>query len=60
VVVAVTAADYFIARVINHDGKTFDIPTVLELALLLIVSCSVAAGILLLLRPARVGKNHPR
>src|ERR1035441_9230844 len=51
VVGTITIADYFIARLINHDGKTFDAATVLNLVLLLVVSCSIGAGILWRLRP---------
>jgi hypothetical protein len=41
------------ARVINHDGTFFDLPTVLTLVLLVVVSCSISAGILWLLGPPR-------
>ena len=60
VVGTITIADYFIARVINHDGKSFDPPTVLNLVLLVVVSCSIGAGILWLLRPHRSEQGHSR
>ncbi|MGD0833027.1 MAG: hypothetical protein ABSA40_01195 [Candidatus Dormibacteria bacterium] len=59
VVAVVVIADYFFARAINHDGKDHDAGTLAKLAVLLIVSCLIAALVLRLLRPLRPRQAGP-
>jgi nitrogen fixation/metabolism regulation signal transduction histidine kinase len=57
---ALVIAEYLIARVVNDDGKSLTIGTLLNLALLLIVTCLIAAGILRLLRRDRADQGRSR